>query len=253
MPALLRNRRAVGLRRPRCSIEQLEQRQLLTAVVFTVNPGLSSLTLGGTIQTAGGAVSLTPQASGSLTTEYSGTIDADVESTSIQFTNTIAVAALNNGTWDPGAAAGNYGAFAVLPGGSVPLAVRGLIASGSSAALAISANGAFSSTGQSLAITAGELDYSVQSPASESLAGLTANNSASSTGDYTVANGQATLVLPFSVTYTTTVLTTNDTQLTLGGQIVATATAPVFAGSISGSVRAGSPLQNVTVYVDTNN
>jgi uncharacterized protein (DUF2141 family) len=251
MAVPLRKHKAVVPRRRFFPIEPLEARQLLSAVVFTVNPALSSITVGGTIQTAAGAVSLMPQAAGGLTTSYSGTIDADVEASSIQFTVGSSVAALNNGTWNPGAAAGNYGAVVAAPSGSIPLAIRNLVADGTSGALPIATNGSFSSS-QALAITGGELDYTLQADASESLVGLTANNT-STNGSYTVSNGVATLVLPFSVTYTTTVLTPSDTQLTLTGKVVATAGAPTFGASISGNVHGSSPLQNVKMYNDANN
>jgi uncharacterized protein (DUF2141 family) len=234
-------------------IEMLERRQLLTAVAFEVDSALSQISISGDIQTAGGDLVLAPQATGSLTTAYSGTINADVEANSIQFNNTSSVVAANNGTWNPGAAPGNYGATVTTPQGTVPLAIRQLIASGSSAALPIAGNGTFSSTAESLSISAGEIDYVLQAPATDSLVDLTATNASSTSSSYIVSNGQATLTIAFDVTYTTTVFALNDTTLTLTGQVVATAAAPVSSTSISGNIHGAGPLQGVTVYADANN
>ena len=57
----------------------------------------------------------TPQASGSLTTSYTGTIQVDLALPTITFTGNSSVVAQNNGTWQPlpggasGSAPGNYG------------------------------------------------------------------------------------------------------------------------------------------------
>src|SRR3954452_2482132 len=87
------------------------------AFIFTIDPLSSSLSLSGTV--AGFA--LTQQGPGSLTTTYSGSINADFDSSTIQF-NSAAAAAAINGNWQPlpgggsGSAPANYGGQASLGG-----------------------------------------------------------------------------------------------------------------------------------------
>jgi len=81
---------------------------------FVLDPGVSTLTLSGTAL----GIDLQEQDTGSLQTTYSGEILADVTETAITFVGGSAIAANNNGDWQPGlgGAAGvapaNYGAFA---------------------------------------------------------------------------------------------------------------------------------------------
>ncbi|HOP97219.1 MAG TPA: hypothetical protein PL064_05865 [Thermogutta sp.] len=84
--------------------------------VFTIDQAQSSLTISGTLL----GNPLQEQAPGSLTTDYFGTIVADVTDTTIEFVGGSEIRANDSGTWQPaeggeaGSAPANYGAQASL-------------------------------------------------------------------------------------------------------------------------------------------
>src|SRR3954454_4685281 len=63
-------------------VEALEPRALFTAVVFTLNPDSSTITISGNV----GGLALAEQAAGSLTAHYGGTSHRDVAGSTIAFT-----------------------------------------------------------------------------------------------------------------------------------------------------------------------
>ena len=93
----------------------------------------SSLTLSGTIQALGSAYALTPQGSGSLTTTYSGTIQAAQAAGTIQFTGQSLIQGQNTGAWQPesdgssGSDTANYGGQVSALGQLVEVALRGIL------------------------------------------------------------------------------------------------------------------------------
>jgi hypothetical protein len=98
-------------------LEVLEDRLVLSPVVFTLNPNNSQLTLSGTVNDG----QAQQQGDGSLTTRYSGTISTDLadDLSTIRFlSDGTAINALVSGQWAPlpgggdGTANANYGAQA---------------------------------------------------------------------------------------------------------------------------------------------
>src|ERR1051325_141036 len=68
-------------------------------VQFAIDRTQSSLTVSGTFS----SFAIQPQSPGSLVTSYTGTIEADVSSSTIAFVGGSVVAALTNGNWEPAA------------------------------------------------------------------------------------------------------------------------------------------------------
>jgi SdrD B-like domain len=217
----MKNRKS--LRRGFCApLEQLESRTLLTATTFTLNPTLSTLTNSGSAL----GYSLTAQAAGSLTTSFSGTIGANVSTGSIQFTgNSTITAALNaDKTLLPGSSPADFGGAASTPFGTADVAIRNAVANLTSAAITVAANGSFPSTGETIAMSKGEVDYLAPfvGTGSKTLVGLSSKNTGAASTLITSA-GVETLTIPVKIVLTYTLLSTNDSTLTLSGKLVATA------------------------------
>src|SRR5438270_940642 len=137
-------------------IERIEQRQLMSAVVFQVDPSRSSVSVSGHVS----AFNLQEQAPGSLTTHYAGTIAADLQGDSIAFPGGSAVAAQNNGSWKPGDAPGDYGAkFSTGLLGTEDVAARGMSLGLASGALPISGTGSFDLKSATVKYLSGPTDY----------------------------------------------------------------------------------------------
>jgi hypothetical protein len=205
------------------------------AFVFTIDSLMSSLTLSGSAP--GG--SLQQQGPGSLVTTYSGTIDADYTGSTIQFNSAGADAAIN-GTWQPlpgggaGSAPADYGA--TQPMFSVFGAGRNIVFNITSGVIVVSA-GNFDASQLTISPTTGDLDYrSILGGASTDLSGLFGSNAATA-GNISIVGGIATLTIPVQITETLSLNSTNDTTITLAGNIVATAVVP--EGSISSLLIAG--------------
>lgn len=207
-------------------VEALEQRQLLSTVVFTVNSGLSTATASGTSL----GFALVAQAAGSLTTSYSGTVTVDVNPGSVRFISAVLTAA-NNGTWQPGGTAGCYAGNVVTPLGTVQGAARALVGSVTSGTLAVGGGGTFSSTGLTFSATSGRIDYNapIVGSGTTSLTGNSVPNQAASSSTYVVSGGVATITIPVSISQDFALISAGDTHLVITGQVVATA--PVSGGS----------------------
>lgn len=197
------------------------------AFVFVIDSSSSSLSLSGSV--AGFA--LQQQGAGSLSTTYSGTIDADFDLSSIQFNSAIATAAIS-GNWQPlpgggsGAAPANYGGQASLGGlGTAFGAGRNFVFDITSGVIPLS-GASFDTSQLTISPTTGALDYS--SPfggGSTNLSGLFGMNQVTM-GNISVAGGIATLTIPVQITQTLTLVSSGDTTITLAGNIVATAVVP---------------------------
>jgi hypothetical protein len=192
----------------------------MSAVVFQVDPSRSNVSVSGHVS----AFTLQEQAPGSLTTHYAGTIAADVDGASITFPGGSAVAAQNNGDWQPGNAPGNYGAkFSTGLLGTEYVAARGLSLDLTSAALPISGSGAFDLNSATVKFLSGTIDYAPVTSGSSDLTGESGQQQSPDLAQYSVSGNTATVVLPVHVTVTQTFLTPNDSELTLSGEVVATA------------------------------
>lgn len=195
-------------------------------VVFTVDSSQSQIAAGGTV--AGSSFSA--QGAGALTTSYSGTINANLSNSSIQFTDGSTIVAANSGTWQPasggtsGSAPANYGAKASIYGViTVYGALRNIALDVTSPAITIT-NGGFSSSGLVCSFINGGaiLDYysSIES-GSQTLDNVFTNTVATPATLSTNA-GVRTLVIPIDTQFSLTLLSTDDSTVHLAGQIVAT-------------------------------
>ena len=203
-------------------VETLEPRALLSAVTFHVDPMRSSLSLSG--NAAG--YNLQEQGTGSLTTTYSGTINADVETGMLTLTGGSQVIAANSGNWRPGNTPANYGGTADAGFlGTADAAVRNLVLSATSSPFAVASDGTFNPSAVTFTAITGNLDYTSMlfgSHGTQDFSGRSTQDQASG-GEYTTAGGTATLLLPVNITYTFTLLTPDDSQATVTGNLVATA------------------------------
>ena len=231
-------------------------------VVFTVDSSQSQLTASGKLF----ANTFSPQAPGSLTTTYSGTINADLTDTTIQFTGGSLIAAQTNGIWQPaqggvaGIAPADYGATnnAVLQIGinNVPgnFAVRNLLLDLNSQQLPLS-NGSFdgSSLVFSLITNTASIDYYYSSATtttnsgSENLNGLSTNSIAIGSKISTNA-GVRQLVLQISAQFNYSLLIhgINDTTINLTGQLVANIAPPIIQSIVNFTPNVVITTQNAT-------
>ncbi len=207
-------------------------------VVFAIDPTRSQLTLSGKI--AGNT--LTSQGSGSLTTTYSGNINANVSSSTIQFTGSSTITAETNGVWQPavgggsGSAAADYGAQAtVSPFGTVYGALRNLVFDVTSPSLTMTGTN-FDSSALVFSFTPSSnssLDYynAVVTHGTLALSGYSTNTIANQASLSTNGNVEQ-LVIHINTQFTFTLLSSGDTPLDLTGQIVATNLPAPFINSI---------------------
>jgi hypothetical protein len=199
--------------------------------VFTVDPSQSRVTLSGS---AIGA-SFYAQAAGSLTTEYTGTLLAEVGDNAIRFPGQSHVVALDSGSWQPlengsaGSALANYGASASYFSATGVAAARDLQVDFSSGALAL-VNGRFDTQGITVSIpdgAASSVAYRVQGAINKSgaisLAGGSATGQAAQ-GSVVTAGSLQVLTIPIHYSFYFSLMSPNDTTVTVTGQLVATRT-----------------------------
>ncbi len=156
-------------------------------VSYTLDPAQSTLSVAGQLQSP--AIPMTQQAPGSLSTTYSGAIEADLGAGTIQMLGGTLTAA-NSGSWQPdqqglpGNAPANYGGVLDLTLALVYGAVRGFSIQATSGPEAL-VGGQFPAP--SLEILSGVMDYLVVGLASD------AGRQALATGTYANAGAPATL------------------------------------------------------------
>jgi hypothetical protein len=216
-------------------------RALADPVVFIVDNSQSQVTLSGKIA----GYPLTAQGAGSLTTTYSGDINADIVGSTIQFTGSSSIVAETNGIWQPavggasGSAVADYGGKASLSFlGTGYGAARNIVLDLNSPLLTL--------TGTNFDSTALVFSFAASSASSFDYYTSIAHNTLSLTGNSTnsVANGASLstngnvlkLVIQINAQFAFTLLSTGDTPLDLTGQIVATnllAAAPLMISSIA--------------------
>jgi len=201
-----------------------------SAAVFNIDPSRSSISLSGKVL----GYAIQEQRSGSLTTKFEGTINADVTEVSVAFTGSSIISGQNSGTWEPkakgepGSDLANFGAKASAGFlGSALAAVRNSQLDLTSPALTI-ANGQFNSGSLLFAFlpnSTAALDYSLSGllpqKGSLALAGL-ATNRVTAQATLTTSGDTQTLTIPLTADFYFKLLSANDTTLTLTGQIVAT-------------------------------
>jgi hypothetical protein len=232
-------------------------------VVFTIDQSQSQVSAAGKV--AGSTFSA--QAAGSLTTSYSGNINADVSGSTIQFTGGSAIAAQNSGDWKPaagggsGSASADYGAKATYESIlAVYVALRNIVLDLNSPSLAVT-GGNFdgSSLIFSFATNTAALDYNYSiGSGSQALDGYSTNTLVS--GATVSINGNVqTLTIPIDTTFIFSLLSANDSSVHLTGQIVATSSgiAPPVIHSLTVTnqnvaVTAGNATTNSLLLVSTN-
>lgn len=220
----------------------------LRAETFTVDSAQSSITLSGTAL----GFSFQEQGTGSLTAHYGGTILATVTGTNISFTGSSQILALTNGTWQPdangasGSAPADYGGQASAFVSQAKAAVRDLQLDVTSGAIPVT-NGQFDSSSLVFQIplnSSSALDYQVTGLAATqgriSLAGL-ATNAVATTATLVTSGTTQTLTIPIHAGYQFTMLTSNDLELLLSGQLVATRTVTTGGQTFAAYIAAQFP------------
>lgn len=196
------------------------------AIQFNVVQASSSLTINGTV--ANGPLS--QQTPGSLSTSYTGTVNADLTGNVITFTGGSSIDAVSqavnqqpgaNGL--PGSAPADYGFSASLGlFGTAFVAARGVNFDVTSGGLTVTA-GAIAG-GTTLTFNNADVDYNANVTfGREELDGTTGANAAVGATLVTVGNLQ-TLTIPISAIYNASLVTSGDTTLNVAGTIVATRT-----------------------------
>lgn len=205
----------------------------LRAATFAVDTSLSYVSVSG--QSPLG--SLKEQGSGSLSTRYAGTLEADVGDRSIQFPGSSRVLALDSGSWQPlpdgssGSALANYGAAVSYYLTSGVGSARDIELDLTSGAVAL-VNGRFDMQGVTVGIPSGApsaVAYHLQGALNDSgsypLAGGSASGQ-SAQGTVTTTESVQVLTIPINYTMTFSLLSANDTTVTAQGQLVATRNLP---------------------------
>jgi hypothetical protein len=209
-------------------------------MVFTVDDTQSQISLSGKI--AGYA--LTTQSAGSLTTTYSGNINADIAGSTIQFTGASAIIAKTSGVWQPavggasGSALADYGGKASLSFlGTGYGAARNIVLDLNSPLLTLTDTN-FDSTALVFSFassSASAFDY--YTSITHGTLSLTGNstNSVANGASLTTNGNVLKLVIQINAQFAFTLLNAGDTPLDLTGQIVATnvLAAPIVISSIA--------------------
>lgn len=215
----------------------------IRAAVFTLDTNQSVISISGTVLGA----TFSQQAPDSLTTHYSGSIQAAVSGSTIQFTGGSAIQAFTNGSWQPmpdgsaGNAPGDYGATANQTIIVANAALRNILFDATSPVISI-AGGFFDSHTLTFLFPSNatsSLAYRVTGAISESGAkSLTgdATNNITSLSTLATNSGQMTLTIPINATFHFTLLTSGDTSITVTGQVVAVTSPAVAPVAIQSAV-----------------
>lgn len=216
-----RSARQPGLPSPVGAVCQELERRLLLSTTFTIDPSQSSATISGTLA----GVALVAQQAGSLTDSFSGGITADLTDTTVQF-DSATITGAATGVFLPGSTSADFAGMVTTFLGTGYAAIRGLGLNLSSGALTLSGDTVDQGSASVSLAMGSKLDTLVASV--QTNLHMTGSLTVPSGTDATIVtnNGVTTLTLTVDYTYTHTLLTTNDTSLTLTGTIVATYTAP---------------------------
>jgi hypothetical protein len=221
------------------------------ASVFVIDPTQSQVTLSGNLKAFGElSAPITAQDPGSLTASYTGTINANVGSGTIQFTGSSLIEAQTNSVPQQPAVGGAAGSAPADYGGTaqqqffgttitVVMAVRNLTLDLTSPVVPLS-SGSFAATSLEFTFSTngdGSIDYDSPALGEADTAGLTGNSTdaASTQATLTTTGTVQVLTIPINMTFTDGSGTLDGTTLNMVGQIVATQTAlpPPVIASIS--------------------
>jgi hypothetical protein len=197
--------------------------------LFTLDASQSRISISGNVMGA----PIQAQGSGSLTTQYGGTLLAEISGNTIQFPGQSQVVALDNGSWQPlsdggaGSDPANYGGKASRFSATGVAAVRDVEVDVTSGALAL-VNGSFDTQAITVSIPAGapsSMAYRVQGSINDSgvvaLGGESASGQ-SAQGSLITVGSQQVLTMPIYYRFFFSLASPNDTMVTLTGQLVAT-------------------------------
>jgi hypothetical protein len=202
---------------------------VLGAYQFTVDTSQSHVSITGNVMGA----PIQPQAPGSLTAHYAGTLLAEVNGNTIQFPGQSQVLALDSGSWQPladgsaGSEPANYGGTASRFLATGVAAVRDVQVDVTSGALAL-VNGSFDTQGITVSIPDGasssmayRVEGSIDDSGSVALDGESASGQAAQ-GSLMMVGSQQVLTIPIYYRFFFSLMSPNDTAVTLTGQLVAT-------------------------------
>ncbi len=199
---------------------------VIQATTLNVDPTQSQITLSGTVA----GFTLREQGTGSLSTTVGGTMDVTLANNQIQI-DSANLDPNTNGNWKPGKN-GTDTAPADLAGqassivGTITGALRDLVVTATSQAKTLDATGRFDASSIIFAFppnSTSVLDYNAGflGVGSKALAGNGTNQTAT-VGTFVSNNGVQTLTIALDATFYFSLLSDNDSQLTLKGQLVAT-------------------------------
>lgn len=198
------------------------------AQVLTIDPTRSSLTISGSVVGS----ELTAQGSGSLTTSLLGTVQLAADGAAIRFPGESRIVATTNGAWEP---------LADGSKGSAPASFGGRIDIGLAAGNAALRDVQLDLSSASLPLDGGRFDASrlvfafipgAKGSFAYDVTGLltrhgvlplegSATNAPTTLAALTVSGAGQVLTIPINATFRSTLLTPDDTLLTLQGQLVA--------------------------------
>jgi hypothetical protein len=195
--------------------------------VFTIDSSQSQVTLSGAVA----GFTLSAQGAGSLTTTYSGSINADISGSTIQFTGSSAIAAETNGVWQP-AVGGASGSAAADYGGQVSVygvftgygAARNIVLDLTSPLLTVTDTN-FDSTTLVFSFatnSSSSFDYNAVFESGSFLLAGDSTNTVADGASLTTDGTAQKLTIQFNTQFSFSVASPDDTPLTLTGQIVAT-------------------------------
>jgi hypothetical protein len=192
-------------------------------ITFTIDSTQSQVALTGTVDGA----TIQAQGTASLTNFLSGSINADLTASSIQFETSNGIVGENNGTWQPavgggsGSAPANFGGEVHVSFVTAYAAIRNAFLSLNSSPLALS-GGNFDSTQLIFGLTNGcSMDYNIGgfSSGTTDLTGLSTNSVADGAA-LTASGSVKTITIQINTTFNIT--RSPGAVLTLTGKIVAT-------------------------------
>lgn len=142
-----------------------------TETIFTLNTAESFLALSGYVTSSGSTIPILPQAPGSLTTNFAGTLSVALDGDSIQFQDMVLDPLPQNGLFLPGNLSADYAGYIDLfPPTVIAYGLfRDLLFDGSSSELAVNPDGTFNATGITFQATNGLFVYDVSGLLSGSL------------------------------------------------------------------------------------
>jgi hypothetical protein len=196
---------------------------------FTIDQAQSALTISATFS----GISIQPQGPGSLTTSYTGNIEADVTDSTVAFVGLSVIDAVTNGTWEPGPGGTNAAAPADY-GGQIAnflvngkAAVRDVVLDVTSDVLPVSgvtfpAQGVqfnFVPTGTSAIDYTYSITLGSSGTGSQALIG-SSTNSISTNATLVVQGSETVLTIPVDISGSVTVLAPNDLQYRFRGKLV---------------------------------